>query len=421
MDIDALISDPTLLGPLEDLRRKRFSDLVDQEGHQYVDLVMEGGGMLGIALVGYSWALEQAGLRFLGLGGTSAGSINALLLAALGPPAEAKGPKLLAEMAALDFRGFVDGDRDSRRLIDAALDPGSGACRLAWRTWRALDTLKARLGLNPGEVFHDWIRGVLAREGMTTLDALQARLAEPPPGLWNLRQNRLLDPQEARGRLAIVATDVASESKVVFPDHAPLYFSDPMQADPSLFVRASMSIPFFFEPLRLSVPQDAGAARRWLEWVGYDAEQEGGLPEQGVFVDGGVVSNFPVNLFHNYSRIPSRPTFGVKLQYDERRRRIGGPTSLFGAIFDSARHCLDYDFLSSNHDYRHLVQYIPCLGVNWLDFGMDESTRARLFREGARQAIDFLSGFDWEAYRELRSRMIFPTASASTTGQMRIG
>jgi NTE family protein len=171
-----------------------------------VDLVMEGGGMLGIALVGYTWALEQAGLRFLGLGGTSAGSINALLLAALGPPAQAKGPQLLQDLAALDFRGFVDGGRRSRRLIDAALEPDPSPWRLAWRAWRVRRLLKARLGLNPGAVFQDWIHGVLAREGVSTLEALQARLAESPPGLWNRRQNRLLEPHEARGRLAIVAS-----------------------------------------------------------------------------------------------------------------------------------------------------------------------------------------------------------------------
>lgn len=423
MNIDALIRHPSLqalMPRLERLRDRRFSDLVDGQGHQYVDLVMEGGGMLGIALVGYTWALEQAGLRFLGLGGTSAGSINALLLAALGPPAQAKGPQLLQDLAALDFRGFVDGGRRSRRLIDAALEPDPSPWRLAWRAWRVRRLLKARLGLNPGAVFQDWIHGVLAREGVSTLEALQARLAESPPGLWNRRQNRLLEPHEARGRLAIVAADVASESKVVFPDHAALYFADPARADPALFARASMSIPFFFEPLRLSVPQDDGAVRRWRDAVGYDAAQEGGLPSQGIFVDGGVISNFPIHLFHNYSRMPTRPTFGVKLQQDERRRRIDGPLSLFGAVFDSARHALDYDFLSNNHDYRQLVQHIACRDVNWLDFSMDDRTRATLFREGAARAVDFLERFDWEAYRELRSRLVFPTASASTTGRMRM-
>lgn len=53
---------------------KQLSDLVDDRGHQYVDCVMEGGGVLGIALVGYTYILEQVGLRFLSIGGTSAGA-----------------------------------------------------------------------------------------------------------------------------------------------------------------------------------------------------------------------------------------------------------------------------------------------------------------------------------------------------------
>ncbi|MGH7505457.1 MAG: patatin-like phospholipase family protein, partial [Longimicrobiales bacterium] len=73
-----------MVAPLRrELAGKEFSDILDAEGHQYVDLVLEGGGMLGIALVGYTYVLEQAGIRFLRLGGTSAGAINALLLAAL--------------------------------------------------------------------------------------------------------------------------------------------------------------------------------------------------------------------------------------------------------------------------------------------------------------------------------------------------
>ena len=58
----------------EQLDAKQYSDAVDQFGHQYVDVVMEGGGVLGGALLGYLYILEQAGLRFLGIGGTSAGS-----------------------------------------------------------------------------------------------------------------------------------------------------------------------------------------------------------------------------------------------------------------------------------------------------------------------------------------------------------
>ena len=42
--------------------------LHDAEGNRYVDLVMEGGGVLGIALVGYTYVLESLGLLFVGLG-----------------------------------------------------------------------------------------------------------------------------------------------------------------------------------------------------------------------------------------------------------------------------------------------------------------------------------------------------------------
>ena len=57
-------------------RKKQFSDIIDDNGHQYVDLVMEGGGVLGIALVGYTYVLEQVGIRFLQVGGTSAGDVR---------------------------------------------------------------------------------------------------------------------------------------------------------------------------------------------------------------------------------------------------------------------------------------------------------------------------------------------------------
>ena len=85
MDIQRLISNPELTEKRSQIQQPghEISDIVDGENNQYIDLVLEGGGMLGIALVGYSWALEEMGIRFFGVGGTSAGSINALLLAAL--------------------------------------------------------------------------------------------------------------------------------------------------------------------------------------------------------------------------------------------------------------------------------------------------------------------------------------------------
>ena len=66
------------------------SDLLDEENHQYVNLVQKGGGVLGIALVGYTYILEQMGIRFLRLAGTSAGAINTALMTVIGKKQDAK-------------------------------------------------------------------------------------------------------------------------------------------------------------------------------------------------------------------------------------------------------------------------------------------------------------------------------------------
>ena len=57
-------------------------------------------------------------------------------------------------------------------------------------------------------------------------------------------------------------------------------------------VRASMSIPFFYAPLKL---KDAAGEECW-------------------FVDGGMLSNFPIDVFDRTDGAPPRwPTFGIKL------------------------------------------------------------------------------------------------------------
>ena len=408
MDLDKLMNHPDIARRLAKARSRLadrpFSDIIDDEGHQYVDLVMEGGGMLGIALVGYTWALEQMGIRFLGVGGTSAGSINALLIAALDVPASPKSPKLLKQLAEKNFFDFVDGDDDARDFIECWVQ-GAGKLKLALKGAQVLDNLNERLGLNPGKAFEQWVRNILRDEGIRTLDDLEKRMNTLPKGLRTRDGKALNTPKKAGVRLAIVTADVSTETKVVFPDMARMYFRDPAAVNPAVFVRASMSIPYFFEPLVLkSLPQDEVAKKMWRD-TGFDEDSEGGMPRSALFVDGGIMSNFPIDVFHVPGGVPEAPTFGVKLEYDRRHHDIGGPFELFGAIFNSARHCLDYDFIHRNPDYGRLVQWIPCRGYNWLDFNMSDEKKAGLFREGALSALDFLETFDWQDYKTIRKSL----------------
>lgn len=93
------------------LSNKEFSDTIDENGHQYVDLVMEGGGVLGLALVGYIYILEKAGIRFIGIAGTSAGSIAALLLSAVDIPEKEKSEQLINMIANMPINTFIDGKK----------------------------------------------------------------------------------------------------------------------------------------------------------------------------------------------------------------------------------------------------------------------------------------------------------------------
>ncbi|MDQ3864758.1 MAG: patatin-like phospholipase family protein [Actinomycetota bacterium] len=374
---------------------KQFSDVIDDQGYQYVDLVMEGGGVLGVALVGYTFVLEEMGLRFLRVGGTSAGSINALLVAGLGTPQERKSEKIVKELANVDFWSFVDGGRAARAFVQTLVRHPS-LLGLGFRSLWVFRTVFKQLGLNPGEAFYDWLSGLLSSNGIRTTRDLKERMAQLPPSLRTRDGEDLTPPH-----LALVAADISTQTKVEFPNMAPLYWSDSDSVNPALYVRASMSIPGFFYPLRVaSVPQGPEARQRWTDLASYEDDP----PETVTFVDGGIMSNFPIDLFHLPDKIPVAPTFGAKLGPDERKvAEINSPQRLGAAVFGAASHTLDYDFIKRNPDYRKLVAYIDTGQEHgWLDFDMSDKDKIDLFVRGARKAAEFLTTFDWEGYKELR-------------------
>src|SRR5262249_20767111 len=92
--------------------------------------------------------------------------------------------------------------------------------------------------------------------------------------------------------LVVIASDISQGRLRRFPwdyDEYGISADDQPVVDA---VRASMSIPFFYEPARL---KNASGEKSWL-------------------VDGGMLSNFPVDTFDRTDNLPPRwPTFGIKL------------------------------------------------------------------------------------------------------------
>lgn len=386
----------------EGIHNRQFSDVTDSRGNQYVELVQEGGGVLGIALTGYTWVLEQMGLRFAGLAGTSAGSVNALMLAALGDISRPKSERIISELARKNLFDLVDGTSGARAFIKA-LTGKTRRITLAWKSWQVVDDLYEHLGLNPGDEFTRWISSFLSEQGILTWDDMHQKFSPLPADLY-IREGTGQTDHKITPRLAVIAADITTETKVEFPAMAALYWTDPGKVNPALFVRASVAVPYFFRPLRIGlVPRGDNAAANWKSLAAYT----GPIPRQVYLVDGGTMSNFPVNVFHQYRSVPRMPTFGVRLRDDRNTlNKITNPLNMFGALFNSVRHLHDYDFILRHPDYSMLIGKIDVGHHGWLDFSLSDDAKADLFIRGAEGAARFLRTFNWSDYKKIRENLM---------------
>lgn len=395
---------------------KHFSDIVDDAGHQYVDLVMEGGGILGIALVGYCYGLEQAGIRFLGLGGTSAGAITAMLLAAAGTPDQAKGDQMIEMLANMPMADFLDGNPTAN---DVALTAAHHLpdwdwlwqMPMLWKVPRLLYTLYKNNGINPGTQFEHWLTQTIARYAISSSADLRAKLTLLHAHVRDdipedeVHPTSTTTPIEAS--LKIIASDITTGSKVEFPHHASLYWEHVDSVNPAAYVRASMSIPLFFYPYVVSpcpqVADPSSPTSPWKTLLSYDGKP----PSSATFIDGGIVENFPIGMFHAPYRIPRAPTFGVKLSGRRKLSSANNIYHLLSGIFNVARHALDYDYIINHPDYHYIVKYIKINhdDYNWLDLSMPSNKKVELFRLGVEAAASFLKTFDWAHYKQVRQGM----------------
>ncbi|HEU5187035.1 MAG TPA: patatin-like phospholipase family protein, partial [Candidatus Saccharimonadales bacterium] len=213
---------------------------------QWCDLVLEGGGVKGIGLVGAIEQLRRAGYKGRRVAGTSAGAIVGALVAA-GTPLST----LASTMQNIDYRRFKD-----EGFIDRFGIAGKGL------------SLTFEKGVYEGRYLHEWIRAQLAALKVHTFADL--KITEPWADIL---------PPEQRYKLVVIASDVSNGRIARLPWDYARYGLNPDEQPVADAVRASMSIPFFYEPVQLG---------------------------QNFLVDGGLLSNFPIGLFDS---IPSWPTF----------------------------------------------------------------------------------------------------------------
>ncbi|WP_428343054.1 patatin-like phospholipase family protein [Mycobacterium sp.] len=323
------------------------------------DLVLEGGGVKGIGLVGAVLTLHEAGVVFPRIGGTSAGAIVAALIAAY-QVRKVPLTQLQTDMAELDYTRFMQKTWAEKHL---GLIGNATA-------------LVNHQGLYASSYVQEWLTSKLEPLGIRTFADLKITGDD----------GTALAPYQ-RYRLVTHTSDLTRGTLARLPWDLPYYLlSTKDQRDPARqiavidsypivdAVRASMSIPFFFQPFE---QKTALGACTW--------------------VDGGLLQNFPVTVFDRTDDRPNRwPTFGIKLSSRPGLNTPDVPVrGDLGEVVSIAHTAMGewnrYPLADEGVGARTV--FVDTMGIASTDFGLTTDQRDKLFANGQTAAEKFLT--DW--------------------------
>ena len=229
-------------------------------------------------------------------------------------------------------------------------------------------------GVFEGDYLRSWVKGALGDLGVHTFGDLRAD--DPGSSL----------PENQRYSLLVTASDVSRKRFVRLPWDYPLYGLDPDEQEVADAVRASASIPFFFEPVTLrSTPTEEGD------------------PDVSTLVDGGVLSNFPIAVFDRTDGAPPRwPTFGVRLSMrrDGRVQHHRGPRHRVAGAVPRRDHARGLRRPAHRRPVRAggAASSSTPRGISPVDFGITDEQQEQLLLAGHQAAGQFLADWDWRRY-----------------------
>jgi NTE family protein len=229
----------------------------------------------------------------------------------------------------------------SKTDISSLLDPRKTLLHLPFTKWLLLYW---KLGLYKGDALEKWIASMLAAKGIVTFADV---------------------PYQS---LRIIVSDITNGQLVILPDDLDKYGMNPLEFSIAKAVRMSCSIPYFFEPVKLYHER-----------------------KKSLFVDGSVLSNFPIWLFDSENIKKVRPVLGLKLNTVDSgnaQQEIDNAIELFGALFKTMKDAHDSRYITKKHVKN--IMFIPMKGISATDFLLTEKHKEELFDHGRIYAADFL-------------------------------
>lgn len=296
------------------------------------DGVFQGGGVKATAFTGAICRLEKEGMMWQRLAGTSAGAIIAAFLAV-----GYRGREIKKIMYDLDYEKV--GNITAIKKFPLAK--------------KSLGLILEK-GIFSTVYIENYLEEMFRNKGKTKFKHISSNGQSP---------------------LKIIASDVTNKRLLILPDDMKKYGMDPMELEISKAVTMSISIPFFFTPVK-------------LKYMGKEA----------YIVDGGITSNYPIWIF-DVKDMPRWPTFGFKLgNGGEFNATIENKDfiSYLVDVIETTIDCYDESYLRDKDKIRTI--YIPALGVKNTEFNISLETKKKLYKEGYEKTDEFLKKWDFRRY-----------------------
>lgn len=307
--------------------------------------VFDGGGVKGAAFSGCLKAAKDLNIDFLGFGGTSAGSIVALLCCVGYSPSELKSVMLKE----VDFNKFLDDDGHTlEQLRGIKLPPNfmkfRGYPKFLWTLWAnktSLSNIVQHYGIYNGNKLKEF---------------LHQKVMAKIPSLEN-KPSFTFDDLRDFPPLKIIASDLNNRAPVIYSQKENSNF-------PVLdAVRASVSYPIVFAPVPML---------------------------NNFLVDGGLSVNLPIHVFEDEKSRNRCPVIAFDLV---EKQPIRSSTSIYLFFQDMLATALE----SSEHllhktlrGIYHVPIFIP-ENIKTLDFALKSADKELLFSSGYSQTQEYFS------------------------------
>jgi NTE family protein len=296
------------------------------------DAVFEGGGVRGIGIVGALSVFEGWGYTWERVAGSSVGAVIAAAIAAGYTARDMK--KILMET---NFSRFMDRDRlQSIPLLGKPL------------------SFLTQTSIYSGDYVERWIFHLLMKKGIYTFGDIISNGKSP---------------------LKIIASDITKRNIIILPDDLPKYGINPSDFPIAKAVRMSISIPFYFKPVRL----------RHKDGISY-------------IMDGGISCNYPIDIF-DVEGVPKWPTFGFKFDGAKTSYTAMGKTDPLSVLLDisaTMNYKVSVENMAEKDKVRSII--IPTGRVEITDFDISKKKSIELFKHGYKRGMDFLRSWDFDAY-----------------------